>query len=100
MLACAQILDVITYNGTPSACDNGCEWQLASSLMTEMTEKRLSNAELDFIAFTAMISACAESKQWRYALFLLEDMRHNRLAPNRLTYNASVSACEKAGRDA
>ncbi|CAE8631090.1 unnamed protein product, partial [Polarella glacialis] len=89
------VLRDVTFNTTISACEKGGQWQLALSLLDEMSKSKVWK---DTVTYNASISACEKSGQWQLALALLDAMDCAKLMRNTITYSAGISACEKGGK--
>eukprot|EP00435_Cladocopium_sp_Y103_P025577 s487_g6.t1 len=54
----------------------------------------------DIIVFNATISACEKASEWIMALRVLQRIEEVQLVPNQTSFNAAVSACDRAIRKA
>ena len=81
--------NAISFNSMISACGRSGQWQAAGSLLARMRVRRLANG----ISLGAFVAACGTRGQWPRAL---EACQATGLKPSAVTFNAAISACEKA----
>ena len=82
--------DQLSLTAVMASCQN--QWQLVLQLMRPDGSE--SN-DLDVISYTTAINSCGAAKQWERALSFFNEMS-NQLVPNRISFGAVISACEKA----
>lgn len=92
----------VCYGSNISAVTREQQWKLSLSLLFEMALQGISFSRIGCNAAlitrkTAVTDPTADSAPWLYALALASLMLSAKLKPNRVTYNASISACEKSG---
>eukprot|EP00435_Cladocopium_sp_Y103_P038275 s123_g10.t1 len=93
----------VCYGSNISSVTKEQQWKFSLSLLFEMALKGISfsqigcNAALITRKTAAVVDPTADATPWLYALALAGLMLSAKLKPNRVTYNASISACEKSG---
>ncbi|CAK0832932.1 unnamed protein product [Prorocentrum cordatum] len=78
------------YSAGISSCDEGEQWQLAMSLLSEMWEAKLG---LNANSFSAGVSACGKGQQWQMAMSLLSEIWEAKLGLNAISFSVGTSAC-------
>ncbi len=86
------LIDVVSCNGLLSACAKASEWQNALDWLASPLAISL---ELDVITCNTALNAC-NGGNWRQALVVLEHFSLQQVECNIISYNAIISACEKA----
>lgn len=86
------LIDVVSCNGLLSACAKASEWQKALDWLASPLAISL---ELDVITCNTALNACGGGN-WKQALVVLEHFSLQQVECNIISYNAIISACEKA----
>lgn len=87
--------DGFSFSAAISCCGNGGRWEEALSLIKTM-QRGGPKSRPNKIAYTAAISACGRSGKADEALKLFTDMKEQGLQPDRVAYNAVISALRVA----
>lgn len=61
-------------------------------------ELECQGLEIDIQIANSMISACAKGRRWEDAWAITSSMRNVGVLPDTRTYNALISACQRAGQ--
>ncbi|OLP83241.1 Pentatricopeptide repeat-containing protein [Symbiodinium microadriaticum] len=85
--------DVATFGIAISALERGrVFWGRALSLLAESQRGSLNRTSV----YNTTISAVGAASRWRMSLHLLQSMRDHAQEPDTSSFNASLSACERA----
>ncbi|CAE6934757.1 unnamed protein product [Symbiodinium sp. CCMP2456] len=85
--------DVATFGIAISALERGrVFWDRALSLLAESQRGSLNRTSV----YNTTISAVGATSRWRMSLHLLQSMRDHGQEPDTSSFNASLSACERA----
>ncbi|CAE7454330.1 unnamed protein product, partial [Symbiodinium necroappetens] len=85
--------DVATFGIAISALERGrVFWGRALSLLAESQRGSLNRTSV----YNTTISAVGATSRWRMSLHLLQSMRDHAQEPDTSSFNASLSACERA----
>ena len=76
--------EVITYNATISACNNGMQWERALLLFNHMKQQRLVPSS---VSYSAVIGSCGSGGQWERALGFFEESKAGRIDPSVISYS-------------
>lgn len=88
---------VITYNSAVSIFEKVSRWQHALLVFDELAQLASRRLQANVTTCNSLISAFEKCGAWREALHLVSCMIQVwRLRPDSITYNATISACEKA----
>eukprot|EP00434_Breviolum_minutum_P038823 symbB.v1.2.034452.t1/scaffold4448.1/size41344/2 len=81
--------DVITYNGSISACHKAApsEWLMAFSLLQTM------RPQPDVISFNACLGSSASLQPWTECLHLVELMKIQLIQPDAFSFSTLIDAC-------
>ena len=89
--------DVVTYGAAIAACATGGRWKEACELLARM-EVPGSEVAPDIQCYNSCITALGRGDRCADALQMLGRLEsHPRLQPTTVSYNAAISACERAG---
>jgi len=83
--------DAITYSSAIIACGSAGRWKESLQLVKIMQEGGPTTRP-NRIAYTNAITACGRSGEYEHALELFKDMKKDGLKPDRVSYNALISA--------
>lgn len=88
--------DAVSFGAAISACERDSEWQAVLELLSLMYKMKV---QLNEISGSAAISACGQKGgQWEISLALLRDMLQAAGRPDRLVWNAAITACETSSQ--
>ena len=87
--------DAISYSSAIIACGSAGRWKEALELIKIM-QKGGPTTRPNRIAYTNAITACGRSGEYEHALRLFNDMKNDGLQPDRVSYNALISALKVA----
>lgn len=82
--------NVVVSSLAMKALVNGGDWKMALKLF----EAKTADAKL----FTSALGACSAGSCWAQAFSLLDEMREVKVAPDRMTWNAVMTVCARAGQ--
>ena len=84
--------DIISFNTTISACEKGCQWEMALQVVSDMQAVEILP---DAVSFSAAISACEKASQWEMALELFSQMPASRITKDaRQMYLTHLKRCD------
>lgn len=90
--------DLIMLSSAVSACEKSSEWAASLALLRQVCNSAPRTNALVH-PFNSAISACGKSKLWHVALDLLETIKDWGLNPSVVSYNATISACDRRRPD-
>jgi pentatricopeptide repeat protein len=87
--------DAITYSSAIVACGSAGRWKEVLKLLKVM-QKGGPTTRPNRIAYTNAITACGRSGEYQHALEVFNDMKRDGIKPDRVSYNALISALKVA----
>lgn len=88
--------DAITYSCAIKACGAAGRWKEALTIIEVMQRSPVPKNRPNRISYTNAITACGRSGRHEEALRLFEDMKKDGVRPDRVSYNALLSAFKTA----
>eukprot|EP00434_Breviolum_minutum_P032951 symbB.v1.2.029151.t1/scaffold3149.1/size62434/4 len=85
-------VDEVSMSAVVSACEEVKEWQAAVSLLYSAVQRSCA----DRMTCNAAISACGLASKWQHSLTILDFMISLAMQVSIVTYNSTISACEKS----
>ena len=95
MFASVTRPNAVTYGTLVSACGKAAEWAAAFACL----DIQRRSAEPNLITLNAAITSCDRGLQWQAALDFTSWLGSHSAKPDDVTRRASMSACQKVGRD-